>query len=285
MKKFLVWLCIASLSVVLAGCDWTGGGSSDGFNTSQGAGVNINISGVYAGAINGRAVERTSGAGQILSLVISQAGNTVEVRDNQGSHYRGTVGAPGAVAKATGGVYPAGAELVQYQINFAGKDEVAAQDVEFVGTLHAISVTDIRGTASSSTRGSTTTDQQTRTKTETVVDVENDTTTDTITTTIGKPGDPYYRVTTQVIVTQTSTGDVISNTTTTTGTSSQTTTTTREYSISEANTQMRLEGTWIEAGGLSARVDAIGRPAGGAITETSTETTTTDTATDAAATE
>ena len=268
MKKYLVWLCIASLSVVLAGCDWSAGGSSDGFNTSRGAGVNINVSGVYSGAINGRAVERTSGAGQILSLVVSQSGNTVEVTDNQGSRYQGTIGAPGAVASATGGIYPAGAELVQYQINFSGKDNVAAQDVEFVGTIHAVSVTDIRGT--SSTSGSSTTDQNTRTTTETVVDVVKDTTTDTITTTIGAPGDPFYRVTTQVIVTDNSTGDVISNTTTTTGTSS--TTTTRTYSITEANTQMRLEGTWIEAGGLSARVDAISRGTGGTITETSTET-------------
>ena len=268
MKKYLVWLCIASLSVVLAGCDWSAGGSSDGFNTSKGAGVNINVSGVYSGAINGRAVERTSGAGQILSLVVSQSGNTVEVTDNQGSRYQGTIGAPGAVATATGGIYPAGAELVQYQINFSGKDNVAAQDVEFVGTIHAVSVTDIRGT--SSTSGSSTTDQNTRTTTETVVDVVKDTTTDTITTTIGAPGDPFYRVTTQVIVTDNSTGDVISNTTTTTGTSS--TTTTRTYSITEANTQMRLEGTWIEAGGLSARVDAISRGVGGTITETSTET-------------
>ena len=268
MKKYLVWLCIASLSVVLAGCDWSAGGSSDGFNTSRGAGVNINVSGVYSGAINGRAVERTSGAGQILSLVVSQSGNTVEVTDNQGSRYQGTIGAPGAVASATGGIYPAGAELVQYQINFSGKDNVAAQDVEFVGTIHAVSVSDIRGT--SSTSGSSTTDQNTRTTTETVVDVVKDTTTDTITTTIGAPGDPFYRVTTQVIVTDNSTGDVISNTTTTTGTSS--TTTTRTYAITEANTQMRLEGTWIEAGGLSARVDAISRGVGGTITETSTET-------------
>jgi len=268
MKKYLVWLCIASLSVVLAGCDWSAGGSSDGFNTSKGAGVNINVSGVYSGAINGRAVERTSGAGQILSLVVSQSGNTVEVTDNQGSRYQGTIGAPGAVATATGGIYPAGAELVQYQINFSGKDNVAAQDVEFVGTIHAVSVSDIRGT--SSTSGSSTTDQNTRTTTETVVDVVKDTTTDTITTTIGAPGDPFYRVTTQVIVTDNSTADVISNTTTTTGTSS--TTTTRTYSITEANTQMRLEGTWIEAGGLSARVDAISRGVGGTITETSTET-------------
>ncbi|HNR95178.1 MAG TPA: hypothetical protein PKK36_11290, partial [Kiritimatiellia bacterium] len=199
MKKYLVWLCIASLSVVLAGCDWSAGGSSDGFNTSKGAGVNINVSGVYSGAINGRAVERTSGAGQILSLVVSQSGNTVEVTDNQGSRYQGTIGAPGAVATATGGIYPAGAELVQYQINFSGKDNVAAQDVEFVGTIHAVSVSDIRGT--SSTSGSSTTDQNTRTTTETVVDVVKDTTTDTITTTIGAPGDPFYRVTTQVIVT------------------------------------------------------------------------------------
>lgn len=272
MKKYLVWLCIASLSVVLAGCDWSAGGSSDGFNTSQGAGVNINISGVYSGAINGRAVERTSGGGQILSLVVSQSGNTVEVTDNQGSSYRGTIGAPGAVATATGGLYPAGAELVQYQINFSGKDNVAAQDVEFVGTIHAISVSDIRGTTSSSGSSSSTSDQSSRTTTETVVDVVTDTTTDTITTTIGAPGDPFYRVTTQVIVTDNRTGDVISNTSTTTGNTTSSTTTTRTYAITEANTQMRLEGTWIEAGGLSARVDAISRGVGGTITETATET-------------
>ena len=267
MKKYLVWLCIASLSVVLAGCDWSSGGSSDGFNTSQGAGININISGVYAGAIGGRAVERTSGAGQILSLVVSQSGNTVEVSDNQGSRYQGTIGSPGAVAKATGGVFPAGAELVQYQINFSGKDEVAAQNIEFVGIIHVISVTDIRGT--SSTSGSTTTDQSTRTTTETEVDPVNDTTTVTYHYTDCSV-DPNNCVTRdRVVVTQTSTGDVISDVTTTTG--STTTSSTRTYSITEVNSQLRLEGTWIEAGGLSARVDAISRGAGGTITESSSE--------------
>ena len=117
MKKWTCCVSMAALVLGLAftvGCDWSAGGTDDGFNTSQGAGVNINFSGVYDGALGGgRAVSQTSGAGAIWRLVISQGGNRVDVTDNQGSTYSGTVGSPGAVSAGSSGVFPAGAQPLQ----------------------------------------------------------------------------------------------------------------------------------------------------------------------------
>jgi hypothetical protein len=81
----------------LVGCDWSSNSTS--LNTSQGAGVNINFSGVYDGNLaGGKAVDKPT-KGNILRLVISQSGNRVEVVDNQGSRYEGTVGSPGVVSQ------------------------------------------------------------------------------------------------------------------------------------------------------------------------------------------
>ena len=47
MKKIWAWSLVAGLTaslVVLLGCEWTT--NADGFNTSQGAGAQINFSGV-----------------------------------------------------------------------------------------------------------------------------------------------------------------------------------------------------------------------------------------------
>ncbi|MCZ7591215.1 MAG: hypothetical protein M5U15_03255 [Kiritimatiellae bacterium] len=106
--KMKCMMLVASLVgvglLVGTGCDWSSGG--DSLNTSQGAGVNINFSGVYNGNIGGRAVDRTS-AGNISHLTIRQSGNRIEVVDSQGSHYSGSVGAPGVVSQPTGdGGYP-----------------------------------------------------------------------------------------------------------------------------------------------------------------------------------
>ncbi len=279
MKWMLLGATIAGVGLwVGAGCDWsTGGGGS--LNTSQGAGVNINFSGVYAGNINGRAVDRTS-AGTIASLTIRQTGNRVEVIDSQGSRYEGSVGAPGLVASpGSTGAYPPGAELVQAQISWAGKDGVAQRDIEFVGIIHAVSVEDVKSKTESrvikdnSSTSRTTTDEQARKQTFTVNNGNNTTITEILT--IGNPGDPFYSQTVTTTVIDNQTGAIISRDVKTTGESSRSRTdetiveTVNTYTLTEANVQYRLEGTWIEKNSpIVSRVDAISRGTFGIISIT-----------------
>lgn len=263
MKKSMILIFCAGLAVgltLLLGCEWTTGGSDEGFNTSRGAGINVNFSGVYQGMLGGgRAVSQTS-AGAITRLVISQGGNTVEVVDNQGSTYHGSVGSPGAVATASGGAYPAGAELVQAQITWSGKDEVAQRDVEFVGVIHVIAVTDIQGT----TREDTSTDSDTDTETRTYTVVQGGKTNIIVETTIPVPGGSIKTT----ITIDGETGEEISRTEERIEEDVSTRTRSTEFSITEANSQYRLEGTWIEDGGVTARVDARSPGTAGVITTT-----------------
>jgi len=237
--------------VALAGCDWSAGGDSD-FNTSRGAGVNVNISGVYHGNLpGGRAVSQTS-HGNITQLTIMQSGNKIEVVDNQGSRYRGTVGSPGAVAEPdSSGTYPAGVELVQYQLSFEGKDEVAAKDISFVGVIHVVAVQDITGSASTQYVGSA------QTNSYTVVDSGQTNIVTEIITPL--PGGGSQTVT---ITIDGETGEEISRTVTTSEGESEV----RVFELTEANSQYRMEGTWVEEAGLVADVDALSAGSGGTVT-------------------
>lgn len=277
MKWMLAPAAILCAGLIVGpGCDWSAGGG-DSLNTSQGAGININFSGVYNGNIDGRAVDRTS-AGTISFLTIRQTGNRVEVVDSQGSTYEGAVGSPGLVSSATGGgSYPPGAELVQAQISWAGKDEVAQRDVEFVGIIHAVSVDDIQSrtetrtsTDNSSNSSSTSTQQGT---TQTFTSNNGSNTTITTVLTIGTPADPFYEQTVTTVVIDNQTGRELSRSVTKTGDSSQSSSdevvveTVSEYTLTEANVQYRLEGTWIEKNSpIVSRVDALSRGTYGVIT-------------------
>lgn len=262
MKKWTRLLACAALTMALAlvvSCDWSSGGSEDGFNTSEGAGVNVNVSGVYHGQLSGgRAVEQSSGPGAVIMLTISQGGNRVDVTDNQGSTYQGTVGSPGAVAQPNNsGTYSAGQELVQYQINFSGQDNVAQRNIEFVGIIHLISVTDIQGHGRESETELGVDDTTTTTYTE-----EDGIETNIVTVTVIVAGP----VTTTTTVTQDAdTGVELERIVEETFTDTTTITGTREFEITEANSQLRLEGTWVEEGGFASRVDAISSGAGGTI--------------------
>jgi hypothetical protein len=273
MKRAITAFAVVSLAVALSlttGCEWTGGGGTDSFNTSQGAGVSINFSGVYDGTFGGRAVKSTS-AGNINRLTITQSGDTLEVRDNQGSRYYGKVGSPGSVVDlADGLVIPAGANIVQSQVSWSGKDEVAAKDVEFVGVIHAVSVTDIQGDTRDTTAEQTKENSDSQQTTTTSVVNTNGTTTTVLT--IGTPEDAFYQQITTV--TDNQTGKEISRTVVKNSgsTSTDTQTSTAEYTLTEANTQYRLEGTWVEKGGVSSDVDAISPGGVGSVTlNTTTE--------------
>ena len=130
--------------MVMTGCDWEDGGS---FNTSKGAGVNINMSGMYTGH-SGALV-----AGQaISSLLITQIGNSVEVRDSNNSLYVGTVGSPGVqAANASGAAYPVGASMLQSQINFTGENALTEETVNFAGIIRAVALDDVRGSTVTTT--------------------------------------------------------------------------------------------------------------------------------------
>lgn len=250
------------------GCEWSGGGGSDSFNSSQGAGVNVNYTGVYDGNLGGgRAVSPTS-AGNITRLTITQSGNTLQVRDNQGSTYSGTVGSPGAVSEPTAdGTFPPGATVVESQISFSGKDGVSAKDIEFVGVVHLVSVVDIKGSTTvkgnGSTNSSTRTSADAETKSYTTSVNDGSNTVVTTVVTIGVEGDPFFQQTTTVVTIDNASGAEVGRTVSTTkGSSSGSSsvsgsTATTVYQITENNTQLRLEGSWVEKGGVVGSVDAL----------------------------
>ncbi|HMO51723.1 MAG TPA: hypothetical protein PKE26_10560 [Kiritimatiellia bacterium] len=270
MKKrpmfVLASLAAGSLALFVTGCDWSTGGTGSSFNTSQGAGISVNFSGFYRGELSGgRAVSPV--AGNITTFTISQSGNRLTVIDNNGSRYTGSVGSPGLVASPSGGAFPPGAELVQGQVNWSGKNNATGRDIEFAGVIHVVSVTDVQG----NTSNNTTTDAFENRNVETSIVRNEDTTEKTETITVGTPGSAFYSVEVIKTVTDNKTGQEISRTVTRSGNNTRTAFT--EFRISDANSQYRLQGTWIEKGGGNGSVKA--RSAGAIGTITTQETTTT----------
>jgi len=257
--------------VFLLGCEWTT--NTDSFNTSQGAGANINFSGVYYGHLGGgRAVSSTSG-GSINRLVIMNSGNAIQVTDNQGSTYTGTIGSPGVIAAQSSGTYPAGALLSQAQISFSGHDNVAAKNVRFVGIIHAVSVEDIQGESEYSTNSTSISQGKSYSVTNessVVTGGTNITTTLTIITYDDNGNETFRQVQTYTV---TPSGQRINSSTSyidsrsrNQGNQQETVT---HYYLTEANVQYRLQGTWIEEGGQNANVDALSAGTAGVITTTS----------------
>lgn len=286
MKRMLVGVATAVLvSVLWLGCDWTT--NTESFNTSKGAGVDLNFSGVYYGKLaGGRAVANTSGA-PITRLVLQQSGNAVRVLDNNGSTYEGSVGAPGLIAEPGPLGYPAGAVLAQAQINFSGVDVIAGKKVNFAGVIHAVAVEHIEGETETSTDSSTQGYiHYTTNITTSVTGGTNITTTLTIIAYDEHGNKVYESVQTYTV---TPSGQTYSDFVVIMDERSRVRKDEelRKYYITEANTQYRLEGTWIEEGGVNAAVDALSPGTAGLITtvtpatpttggETTTTTTTTE---------
>jgi hypothetical protein len=249
MKKSLVTLTTCSLLAgltLLVGCDWSSGGGDNNFNT-RGLSSISNISGFYRGTLGGRAVANTS-RGNINNFTIQQSGNRIEVIDNQGSKYVGSVGTPLSLIPPNATDLPAGASLATYQVSFSGKDGVAAKDIEFSGVITLVTVTDVQGDTSTQTNQNN----------------NNNTVTTTITTTNSIPQ--------QVGVDGVEPG--VNQTTTDTTTSEQVnnneTVQTTEFTLTDANTQLRLRGTWKEIGGVTSQVDALAAGLVGNVSTTST---------------
>lgn len=191
--KLILSGVIISGMVLSGGCEWSSGGDGNSYNTSQGAGVDANISGYYNGTISGTSIG---------SLVVSQTGNLLEVQDSRGSSYVGSVGAPGNVVDTSSGVR-AGTSLVQWQVSWSGWDDAAGQQVNFAGIVSAVTVDD------------STTSTLTLTNSET----DGDTVTETWTSTAGS--NPVVVTTKTISVT---TGETLSESTTSTFTLSEATT-------------------------------------------------------------
>lgn len=131
---------VVAAGLVVTGCDW---GSSDDFNTSRGAGSNVNFSGTYRGRDGGALLANEGGEIAIASLLITQVGNSLEVRDNNNSYYTGRAGSPGVVSPGSTTNYPAGATMLQSQISFEGRNDRTRRDAQFVGTVRAVAVQEV----------------------------------------------------------------------------------------------------------------------------------------------
>ena len=250
-NKVLKWgagAVILVATVAIVGCDWTTGGS--GFNTSRGRG-NVDFSGFYRGNHdNGRAVADTSG-GIINTLMISQQGDALEVRDNNGSVYRGRIGSVSLV-NVGGTAIGAGTQVAHAQVSWSGHDNVAALTVEFVGSIRAVTVEDIQ--ASTVTR-----DQDVETERTFITDDGTERVTETVTV-----DDSGGTITTITTIT---TSNLITGAVTTDVTTEQSLTE-ATFSLEEQNTQYRLQGTWMEVGGRNAPVDAVAAGSAGTIIST-----------------
>lgn len=174
---------VISSCLTLVGCNWSSGGDSS-FNTSR-TNLQVNISGVYDGQNNGKAVSNPT-AGNITTLIVQQSGNVLEVTDNQGSSYRGSVGVPTNLASVDDNGndvnIPLGSELASYQVGFEGTDNVSAQKIRFTGAITLVAVERINGTATTSANRTDTTSSQvdttvnTGTSSSTSTDTTNNTT-------------------------------------------------------------------------------------------------------------
>jgi hypothetical protein len=287
------------VGLALSACEWTGG-SDGGFNTSK-IDFNVNISGQYIGMLSGgKAVEHTSG-GAITRLLLQQTGNAVQVTDSNGQQYRGNVGAPFSFGTFTGDTIPAGASVASFQVSWSGTDGTAAREIDFSGVINVITVDDVRGTTSDSsvtsnqttsnelTRDNSSSDDQTNSSTDgTTRDTDSTVEVDAGTQTV-VIFEPTGNGTTNVIVVTVPTPATSTNETTSSTTdrardiansvnvtqnstqSSETTrdsstTTTASFTITDANSQFRIQGTWIEEGGLVSNVQARSPGAAAVIT-------------------
>ncbi len=152
MKKSCCFLFTAILAVfvfLVVSCEMED--YEEGYNTSKGAGVDMNFSGIYRGR-QGVPVVPARG---ITNLLLSQHGNMVQVWDNRNSYYEGHVGAPSVVMAPVGITVPAGTTVAEAHINFSGIDTELDRKVDFAGFVRAVSVSESEANSSSRSTNST----------------------------------------------------------------------------------------------------------------------------------
>ena len=247
-RAMLLALPLVAL-VAMIGCEFE---STDGFNTSQGGGSAVNFSGVYTGYTAQRSAKAVRGGGAVVGgtditrLIITQTGNTIEAYDNHNRYYRGSAGSPGVVGSPLqDGSYPAGAAMMAAQVNF-GND-----DVNFVGVVRAIAVTDVEGEAVTVTvtKEDTETHEDTDTEDEATVTTPTETVTE-VETTVNNPPTTVVTTTTdtQTVGADTESRETETDTNTESDSRTKSDATTREYTVDESNTHYVLEGNWVAGG-------------------------------------
>jgi hypothetical protein len=169
MRKILgivVGVLACAAFVVFQGCEWDSSGG-EGFNTSRGAGIEVNFSGHYrpkAGystlILNSPVDPLYSGTAIAPSLtyfVLTQTASALEVVDNNNSYYTGQIGSPGVMSEPDRitGKYPAGAAMLQSQISFSGTSAASGKQVQFVGIVRLVAASEIRSQTFGTTAGGT----------------------------------------------------------------------------------------------------------------------------------
>jgi len=223
-----LFVTVVSLAGVFAftACDWSSG-SQENFNTSGGASV-VNVSAFYQGLNGSRMVARTS-RGNIVSMTIQQSGNRVDVVDNQGSTYTGTIGSPLFSGDLENGTISAGTSAATYQISFSGRDDVAGKDINFTGILTFVTLTQVNA-SSESTTGSSSSSSDTSTTPIVVTNPDGSTTTTTTSSSSDSAGSSSSSFT---------------------------------YNFAPPSSQLQLQGTWVEVDGITSTVNGVGAPATG----------------------
>jgi len=254
MKRMNRAILLALPMVALAsmiGCEFE---STDGFNTSQGGGSGANFSGIYTEYRPEKAAGGACGGGgavvcgtDITRLIITQTGNTIEVYDNHNRYYRGSVGSPGVVgAPLADGSYPAGAAVMAAQVSFG------AGDVQFMGVVRTIAVTDIEGEQLVTTVTRSDSEQADNVDTDDETSSTSDSDTRTTETVEVEQQGNETETTTRTRETSTSStqddGETETVTTSELDAKDVTYTETIEYSIDESNTHYVLEGNWVAGG-------------------------------------
>ncbi len=148
MKKLLRLgpvVMLALFAGIYSGCEWESDADT-AFNTSGGAGVELNFSGQYvARETDGQLV---TGRPDITYFLITQTGNRLDVVDNLGERYEGVTGSPGVIAPPVDGTttYPNGAMMSLMNFTFwkiGPNGNTIHDDIYFEGFLRFLAVTDI----------------------------------------------------------------------------------------------------------------------------------------------
>ena len=233
-------VCGAVAAFILAGCggsEW----SDDGYNT--GTGANVNFTGFYSNPSGDRAVSNSSGA-PIKTFTLFQTGNVIEAVDNNGSNYKGSVGAPASLIPLGTTVATNGQQVAQSQVVIEGWDNTSGKKVQIVGVFSAVAVQDIDSTSIAGSQSLSTSTSDSTTGASSSKSGQS------ITTIIITPNSTNTFATGQGSSSANATSDAR------TGAITDSVTTTRTFGLTRSNSQFELRGTWIEEGGVTGTVSA-----------------------------
>ncbi len=248
MIRYVKMLCAVLLvSALLTACEWNSG---DSFNTSQLGGLTVSFSGYYQGTVSGKS------GNAVIALTVLQSGSTLEVYDNLGNQYEGTLGSAQTYGSGADTIL-SGTTIADSQVSFSGTDHSAGRTVDFAGVISVVSIENIQGTTTITSTGDTSVDTDLDNETgsdESSSDLDIDTSTVDISTSTSSNSDSNV---------SNFDGD----------SSSESAASITTYALSEANIQYKLQGVWMEDGGASA---VLSMTSAGSVGSISFATTTVD---------